>query len=115
MTQRIGEKKYFVKGGWIFNLEAMHDHLWCIIYDMRDEQIKPPVTIAGKQYYNEGEIRELMDECGDLEWYAKSGRVTGQEYGRIKAIVEYRVGCRYAKCMNSGMSERDAGECFADL
>lgn len=108
-------RKYYVKGSWIFNLESMSDHLWCIVYDIEDGKIELPVEIAGKKYYSTEEIMELKDECYELEWIAKCGRVTGREYGRIKALVEYRVMARYARCINSGMSDYKAGECFRDI
>lgn len=108
-------RKYFVKGSWIFNLESMNDHLWCIIDAMRDGEIELPVYIAGREYRDEDEVEALKEECHNLEWIAKSRKVTGREYGRIKEIVEYRVGARYMKCLASGMSEYKAGACFQDL
>jgi len=108
-------RKYFVKQSWIFNLESMHDHLWCIIYDWEDGKVNFPIEIAGKTINDVDEIQELLDECCELEWAAKCRKVTGKEYGRIKAIVEYRVMARYVRCLNSGMEERFAGECFADM
>lgn len=108
-------RKYYVKSSWIFNLESMNDHLWCIVYAIRDGEIKLPVEIAGRMYRNEDEVLELKEECNDLEWIAKSRRVTGREYGRIKQIVEYRVMVRYMRCIDSGMSDYKAGECFKDI
>ena len=42
------ERKYFVKGSWIFNLEAMHDKLWNIENDLFNKEINFPITICGK-------------------------------------------------------------------
>jgi len=109
------ERKYRVKGSWIFNLESMSDHIWCIIYDAEEGKIRFPISVAGKLIKDEDGLYELKDECFELEWAAKSRKVTGREYGRIKAIVEYRVMARYTRCLNSGMSESMAGECFADM
>ena len=109
------EKKYFVKGSWIFNLEAMHDKLWCLIYDAREGKLQFPVVIADRKCNSEDDIYDVLDEASRLECAAKSGRVTGKQYGRIKAIVEWRVGVRYTTCMAAGMSEREAGMCFADM
>ena len=86
-------RKYFVKGSWIFNLESMDDKLHCIKYDLDD----------------------LIDECETLQWAAKSRKVTGKEYGRIKEIVSWRVEQRYFRCIANGMKEKDAGACFSDL
>lgn len=108
-------RKYFVKGSWIFNLEAMHDRLWCIIYDIRDGEIKLPIDIAGKTINDEDDVHEILEEAEDLEWKAKGGKVTGKEYGRIKEIVNWRVMQRYARCMASGMNETEAGRCFEDM
>lgn len=108
-------RKYFVKSSWIFNLEAMHDKLWCIIYDIRDGVINCPVEIAGTMCKDEDDVQALMDEAFELEWAAKSRKVTGREYGRIKKFVDWRVYQRYAACMASGMEERMAGGCFEDI
>lgn len=109
------ERKYWVKQGWIFNLESMHDHVWCIIYDAEDGKIQFPFEVAGRIMNDEDDLYALIDECNQLEWIAKSGRVTGKEYGRIKEIVNYRVMARYVRCLESGMSEYKAGACFEDL
>lgn len=108
-------KKYFVKSGWIFNLEAMHDKIWCLIYDVRDGVIECPFEVAGKTINGEEDLQDLLDEASELEWAAKSGKVTGKQYGRIKDIVGWRVNARYAACMAAGMNERDAGACFEDM
>ena len=109
------ERKYRVKGSWIFNLESMQDKLWCIIYDTREGEIQFPVTICGKECKDESDIWELKDEASELEWIAKTRKVTSKEYGRIKKLVEWRVSVRYAVCMASGMSESDAGKCWEDM
>ena len=109
------ERKYRVKEGWIFNLEAMHDKLHCIGYDLDDGTIKGPITILGYTIADSDDIQPLIDECSDLEWAAKSRKVTGKEYGRIKEIAEWRVNQRYATCLANGMDEAKAGACFEDL
>ena len=111
----MNDRKYLVRRDWIFNLESMNDRLWCIIYDARDGELTFPVTIANTECKDEHDIQTLIDECGELEIKAKRGRVTSKEYGRIKSIVEWRVMVRYMKCLESGMDERRAGECFNDL
>ena len=108
-------RKYYVKGSWIFNLESMHDKLWCIIYDIREGEIQLPIEIAGTVCNDEDDIHRLLDECADLEWTAKRGKVTGKEYGRIKELAEWRILVRYATCINAGMSESKAGICFEDM
>ena len=110
------EKKYFVKESWIFNLESMHDKVWCLIIDMRDGKISAPFDVAGITVKSENDLFELLDEASYLEGKAKSNRgVTGKEYGRIKDMVAWRVNARYATCMANGMSEADAGKCFEDM
>lgn len=110
------EKRYFVKESWIFNLESMHDKIFCLMYDVRDKKIELPFTVAGKTINDEGDLWELLDEAGNLEGAAKSSRgVTGKEYGRIKEIVAWRVEARYVACMASGMDESEAGKCFEDM
>lgn len=109
------EEKYIVKGDWIFNLEAMHDKCWCLIYDIQEGKIQCPFEVAGKVINDEDDLQDLIDEASNLEWIAKSRKVTSKEYGRIKKMVEWRVNQRYMACMVAGMSEREAGQCFTDL
>ena len=109
------ERKYRVKGEWIFNLESMHDKLWVIENDVIEKELDFPFEIAGKTIKNFDDLDDLKAEVEALEWIAKSGKVTGKEYGRIKAIVEWRTMVRYARCLASGMSESDAGKCFQDM
>ena len=109
------ERKYFVKQSWIFNLESMHDFIWCIIYDVEDNKLDLPIVVAGNTIKDIDHLYDLIDECCNLEWIAKSRKVTSREYGRIKQIVEFRVNQRYLKCMASGMSDYKAGVCFEDI
>ena len=109
------EKKYFIKESWIFNLEAMHDKLWCVIYDIRDYGLKNPIEICGTKIESEEDVHALLEEAENLEWIAKSRKVTSKEYGRIKQLVNWRVEQRYAACLASRMEERQAGQCFEDL
>lgn len=109
-------KHYMVKESWIFNLEAMHDKVWCLIYDVQDGNIKTPFEVAGKTINDESDLHDILDEASTLESKAKSNRgVTGEEYGRIKQIVAWRVEQRYAACMANGMDEAEAGRCFEDM
>ena len=112
---KSNEKKYFIKESWIFNLEAMHDKLWCVIYDIRDYGLKNPIEICGTKIESEEDVHTLLEEAENLEWIAKSRKVTSKEYGRIKQLVNWRVELRYAACLASGMEERQAGQCFKDL
>ena len=108
-------RKYFVKGSWIFNLESMDDMLHVILYSLEDDELTFPLTIAGTEINDFDDLYDLIEECETLQMIAKSRKVTGKEYGRIKEIVSWRVDQRYLRCLASGMSERDAGECYADL
>ena len=110
-----GAQKYWVKMAWRFNLESMNDKLWCVIYDVEEGKLVLPVEIAGTTCRTVDDIYALKEECAELCWASQSRRVTGKEYGRIKQIVNWRVYARYATCVASGMEERFAGECFADL
>lgn len=106
---------YRVKMDWIFNLESMQDRLWCIEYDLDEGKLEFPVEVANHTIKTYDELAELREECSDLEWIAKSRKVTSKEYGRIKEIVEWRCLQRYIACVNSGMNERDAGMAFSDI
>jgi len=110
------DKRYMVKESWIFNLESMHDKIWCLIFDVQNKEIECPFTVAGKTINDEGDLYELMNEADTLCCAAKRSKgVTGKEYGRIKEIVAWRVEARYARCMASGMDEAEAGKCFEDM
>lgn len=110
------KRMYRCKESWIFNLEAMHDKLWCIAEDIREGNITLPIEIAGKVINNSDDLDNLQDEIFKLEWIAKGSKgVTGEQYGRIKTIVDWRVMARYNACMASGMSESEAGKCFEDI
>lgn len=115
MSEPKYDRKYRVKEDWIFNLESMHGTLYCIKDDLEDEKIDFPITIAETKITDFDDLYHLIEECETLEWTAKNRKVTGKEYGRIKEIVNWRVEQRYFRCLASGMSERDAGECFRDL
>ena len=109
------ERKYFIKQSWIFNLESMHDFIWCIIYDVEEHKLDFPMVVTGKTIKDISQLYDLMDECSNLEWIAKSRKVTSKEYGRIKQIVEFRVNQRYLRCISNGMSDYEAGICFHDI
>lgn len=109
-------KRYPVKESYIFNLESMHDKIWCLIYDVRENKIVLPFEVAGRKINDEEDLQMLLDESELLASAAKSSKgVTGKEYGRIKEIVAWRVNARYNICMAAGMSEAEAGRCFEDM
>ena len=95
-----------------FNLDSMYTHIKCIGYDLEDGKIKS-AYVCGRTVTLDN-IDELLEEVGDLLSKATWGKVTGKEYGRIKAISEERQMIRYATCIAHGMSERDAGYAFTD-
>ena len=110
----LKEKRYPVKESYIFNLESIHDKVWCLIYDLGDGEIKAPFTVAGKTVNDESDLFDILDEAETLR--SKASRpVTGKDYGRIKELVGWRVEQRYLACMNAGMDEREAGKCFEDM
>lgn len=105
------ERKYYVKENYRFNLDSMHDHVWCCIYDIQDGLCKT-VNLMGEEM-NEDRLYEFLEELEELMSVAH-GKVTGKEYGRIKAISDERNMIRYATCISKGMSERDASYAFFD-
>jgi len=110
----VKEKRYPVKESYLFNLESMHDKIFCLMYDIRDGKIATPFVVAKKTINDEGDLWELLDEAETLRSKA-SHPVSGKDYGRIKEIVSWRVEQRYARCMASGMSEAEAGKCWEDM
>lgn len=107
---------YFVKSAWVSNLDSAHENL-CLFRDELLMGDRASVEAFGRVYTmsNEDALSALIRECYRLYVAASSGKVSGRDYGRIKTIVEWRVNQRYARCLSSGMSERDAGVCFGDL
>ena len=108
------EKRYPVKESWLFNLESMHDKIFCLSYDMREGKLTTPFVVANTTINDEDDLFTLLDEADNLR-YKASRPVSGKDYGRIKELVTWRVEQRYARCMASGMSESDAGKCFEDI
>lgn len=103
------ERKYFVKAAWRTNLDTMLTKVECYDYDMRDGEYDS-IEIMGKTY-DVVTIEELKDELRRLI-NVSYGKVTGKEYGRIKAISEYRDLIRYSTCIAKGMDEQKAAYAF---
>lgn len=106
----MNERKYFVKSAYRTNLETMLTKLHCYNYDMQDGEIEN-VEIMGKTYDLDS-IYDLIEECQQLLLKANSGKVTGKEYGRIKAISDERDLMRYNTCIANGMDESKASYAF---
>lgn len=102
-------RKYYVKESYRFNLDSMHDHIWCCIFDVEDG-ICETVELMGEAM-NLDRLYEFKEEVENLQCVAW-GKVTGKEYGRIKAISDERNLIRYATCLSKGMSEEDAAYAF---
>lgn len=113
---KVKEKRYPVKESYIFNLESMHDKIFCLSYDIEEGKISLPIKVAGKTINDISDLFDLLDEADTLRSKAWSSRgVTGKDYGRIKEIVAWRVEQRYTRCLASGMDEAEAGKCFEDM
>lgn len=106
------QRKYFVKENYRFNLDSMITKVWCYIYDIQEGKYEY-VYLMGRKMDEEA-LDVFKDECEDLLLKAQCGKVTGKEYGRIKAISDERNIIRYATCLEKGMSENDAGYAFFD-
>lgn len=113
------ERKYWVKESMRFNLTSMIDHVHCMQYGFEgDEDCKEyigngEVIIAGTHIRSAADCEDFLEELYDL--YDKMFyKVTGKEYGRIKAIAEERQWIRYNTCISHGMSENDAAYAFTD-
>ena len=105
------QRKYYVKENYRFNLDSMHTKVWCCIDDIRDGLYKT-VHLMGEEM-DEDRLYEFLEELEEL-MFVSQGKVTGKEYGRIKAISDERNMIRYVTCISKGMSERDAGYAFFD-
>lgn len=104
------ERKYFVKAAYRTNLDSMLTKLHCISYDMEEGEYDT-VNLMGK-VYDIDTIEDFKDEVRDLLGCANWGKVTGKQYGRIKAISEYRDWMRYNTCLAKGMDESKAAYAF---
>lgn len=103
------ERKYWVKSGMWFNLDSMNTKIYCLIDDIENGSVKY-VWLMGKKM-DISELYSFQLEIQDLLMYQGS-KVTGKQYGRIKAISDARDMMRYATCLKAGMSENDAGYAF---
>jgi len=105
------ERKYYVKSNYRFNLDSMITKVWCLIDDIENGKYETVEILD--EIMDVDRLYSFKDELEDL--LTKSyGKVTGKEYGRIKEISDYRNIMRYATCLESGMSEQDAGMAFFD-
>jgi hypothetical protein len=105
------ERKYYVKSNWWFNLDSMNTKIYCLIDDIQEGKYEY-IWLMGKKMG----IKELISfqlEIHDLMKY-QGYKVTGKQYGRIKAISDERNMMRYATCLAKGMNEEDAGYAFMD-
>ena len=105
-------KTYYCNNSMKFNLDSMITFVQNLRYDLYNGDIEG-AEICGKMI-NITNIDELLEELYDLHGKAVYGKVTGKEYGRIKEIQAERQLIRYAKCIDAGMSESDAGYAFTD-
>lgn len=108
----MNERKYFVRMNWRFNLDSMMDSLWLVLHDMEDGTIQTAEIMGEEMDYDA--VWNFREEVGELLSKATCGKVTGKEYGRIKAISDERNMWRYSKCLEAGMSEEDAALAFFD-
>lgn len=109
------QRKYWVKRDWLFNLDSLYTHIKCIGYDLEDGTQSFPLEIAGTPIKDWDDLDKIQRECNQLLRTAQWGKVTGKEYGRIKAMVEYRCWARYEQCLASGMDEDRASASFDSL
>jgi Tfp pilus assembly protein PilP len=101
-----------VKESMRFNLDSMYTKVQNLRYDFEAGNLEP-VEICGI-LVDEDNVYDLLDELYDLSMKAQFGKVTGTEYGRIKAISDERQAMRYATCLAAGMSEERAAFAFTD-
>lgn len=97
-----GVKYYPVSERILFGLESMIDKcsfwLTCERENFTTEQLD--------------EIDSLRDECYRLYGKARSGWLSGKDYGKAKEITVKREAIRYSVCINAGMDEKKASMAF---
>ena len=103
-------RKYWVKANYRFNLDSMYTHIKVLIHDIEDGEYET-VHLMGEEM-DIDRLYAFKDEVEELSMTAQFSKVTGKEYGRIKAISDERNMLRYLTCIASGMSEDKAGYAF---
>lgn len=104
-------KTYYCNSSMKTNLDSMLTLVHNLKYDFEDGTQTEIVNICGVEV-DAYTVYDLIDELEDLHDKAMYGKVTGKEYGRIKAIQSERQMIRYAKNLAAGMSESDAAYSF---
>ena len=93
-----GVKHYPISERFLFGLESMYDKcefwLTCEYDKFSSDELDA--------------IEEKRDLCEELLGKAQRGWVDGKTFGKIKEITEEREWMRYRRCLENGMSERDA-------
>lgn len=105
------ERKYYVKSNWWFNLDSMNTKIYCLLDDIEEGKFEY-VWLMGKKMY-EKELISFQAEIQNLLAY-QGYKVTGKQYGRIKAISDERNMMRYATCLANGMNENNVSYAFMD-
>lgn len=105
-------RKYWVKAAFKTNLDSMATHVKCCMYDIEDGKCET-VNLMGKEM-TYSDLVDFEIECQELLGYAMYGKVTGSEYGRIKAISDERNMLRYSQCIAKGMDEEKAAYAFME-
>lgn len=96
-------KKYRVNSSEHFNLMSMYDHLKCIEIDMIEKVIPW-----------DNEVLDRIDELEDLldKAYCVGALVDWDTLKRIREIKDERQLMRYNRCLQNGVSEKEAGLAF---
>ena len=105
-------RKYWVKAAYKTNLDSMATHVKCLMYDIEDGKCETVNLMGEEMTYDD--LVDFEMECQDLLGAAMYGKVTGSEYGRIKAISDERNMIRYMQCVSKGMSEDEAVYAFME-
>ena len=105
-------RKYWVKSAFKTNLDSMAVHVKCCMYDIEDGKYET-VNLMGREM-SYSDLVDFEIECQELLGRAMCGKVTGREYGRIKAISDERNMIRYMQCVSKGMDEDRASYSFME-
>lgn len=96
-------KKYRVNSSEHFNLMSMYDHLKCIEIDMIEGVIPWDDDVMDRL----DELEDLMDKA-----YCVGALVDWGTLKRIREIKDERQLMRYNRCLQNGVSEKDASLAF---
>ena len=83
----------------VFNMDSMHDKLFCIMYDIEEGKISVPFTLLDVEITCADDVYELVEECDKWSSVIRSRALGSDEFARVMDIVNWR---EYQRSLASG-------------